>query len=626
MKTKFFSLLLLLTLTISFSACNDNEGDVQFVPVQESEGGNWSMIGPDGKLLFSEEFKREPTIVVNDRFMVKNQKGMWEIYTAQEKPERIGKEYRYATSFDDNGRALVAEVNHHVTIIDKDGKEIKVLDKVDGKTVLGVNAFSENYAVVACGNKNEKYTSFGVIDDDGKVVIEPKYAFITDCNDGKFLAVKKTFQDQVDRGHTDSIDVEVLDQAGKSLFTLKHTRYCNDKLNMGFQNGMLAVCVKKNGDNCWGIINDKGEEVVKPQAKIKGIGKIGKDCFVYNNGEGNGLMNLKGEVMVRAKYESLGLIDDDGDRLLARTDKDGKSQLKMIDKDGNEITQDDYEGYIAFPVGKNLLIQESDKAWTMIDPDGKELEKLPDIVNVGFNYGDVTVIDDYVNFDELISSLSLTVNGVDSLSFSTTPQEFLKRIARLGYDNGDANHSHNDPYWYDGTSSSTYTHSLDGVDAKIEVDFSGNLSHQTYTTKSEPYYYDEWSGTTYYYNYEVPSGYVFNQVHPTQFGVTITNDGKMKGKLRMLLDALKSWGAKNGTLFTQNDGAGIYNLKSGHKLAVFMQSTKVVIILGDFTDIDISQFADAKEDSAPDTDTDTAVVEAAPADSVAADTAMAVPY
>lgn len=39
----------------------------------------------DGQVLFSEEFKAEPTMVIEDRFMVKNTEGLWEIYTAEKK-------------------------------------------------------------------------------------------------------------------------------------------------------------------------------------------------------------------------------------------------------------------------------------------------------------------------------------------------------------------------------------------------------------------------------------------------------------------------------------------------------------------------------------------------------------
>ena len=111
----------------------------------------------DGQVLFSEEFKAEPTMVIEDRFMVKNTEGLWEIYTAEKKPKKVGKEYVSATNFFE-GRALVAERNKPVSIIDKEGKTLKVLDKIDGKIVTRVGSFQEGYAAY----QTDKY--FGVID------------------------------------------------------------------------------------------------------------------------------------------------------------------------------------------------------------------------------------------------------------------------------------------------------------------------------------------------------------------------------------------------------------------------------------------------------------------------------
>ena len=74
----------------SCTSKNDPLNEVEYFPFQESKDGNWGMIGIDGKVLFSEEFKNMPTMAVNGRFMVKNSDGLWEIYTAEKKPEKIG--------------------------------------------------------------------------------------------------------------------------------------------------------------------------------------------------------------------------------------------------------------------------------------------------------------------------------------------------------------------------------------------------------------------------------------------------------------------------------------------------------------------------------------------------------
>ena len=71
------------------NSCNKGkERGVQYFPFQESENSLWGMISPSGKVLFNEEFKEMPTIVRDGRFMVRNADGLWEIYTAEEKPKK----------------------------------------------------------------------------------------------------------------------------------------------------------------------------------------------------------------------------------------------------------------------------------------------------------------------------------------------------------------------------------------------------------------------------------------------------------------------------------------------------------------------------------------------------------
>ena len=146
-KTNYFLFTLVTVLCLSCTNTKD-ENQVQFFPFQESENSLWGMISPSGKVLFNEEFKEKPTIVRDDRFMVRNADGLWEIYSAGEKPQKIGTEYAYASMFK-NGIALVAKKGKNVSIIDTEGKAIKVLDKIDGKPVESVDHFTEGYAVFA---------------------------------------------------------------------------------------------------------------------------------------------------------------------------------------------------------------------------------------------------------------------------------------------------------------------------------------------------------------------------------------------------------------------------------------------------------------------------------------------
>lgn len=558
-------LLAAAMLTLALNSCSgkaEKDPPAEYIPVQESENGKWGMVGPDGKMLFSEEFDKDhaPTQALNGRFMVKNKDEMWEIYTAEAKPQKVGKEYKWATMFNTNGRALVTETNKHVSIIDKKGKTIKELDKLDGKRVDAVQQFSEGYAVFVT-DKN-----YGVINDDGDVVIKPKYTYIWHCSDGKFLAIEKRFQSQYDSKLWTQIDYTVLDTKGNEILTLKHNRYYS--LGVYFDDGNLTACVDRNGDKCWGIINEKGEDVVKPKEKIKNIIDVRGDLFVYSDGEGMGVMNMKGDVVVRAKYDRLMLPYGHDDRIYACDSVDGKAQWTLLDTEGNEVIKDPYMG-IAF-VGENYLVQESNNSWAVVDKDGKDVEGGADIYAVNFDWGNDWVFDDYLDVKALINELKFTPSGIDDLTLSSTPLQVIEHAEQNTFIGPMGDPS--DPGLFLGTNQVMYGRYFGEAYGTMTVNFSGALSSPG------------------------PSGSVWNNVAPTWFELTFTNDGKLRGKLRPLVNGLKEYFAKQGTIVDQNDGAGIYAI-GNYRAFVYMNPTSVLVVFGSVDNIDISQSADVKEDT-----------------------------
>lgn len=325
-------LLQLLSIVILFASCaKEHNNDITGIPFQESEKGQWSMLTTEGTVLFANEFKQRPTVVKEGMFMVKNENNLWEIYTAEQKPKKVGGEYVNATLFQ-NGKALVVERNKPVTIINAEGNVVKVLDKIDNKTVGMVSAFSEGYATYQAGD------DAGVIDENGNSVIPAKYCAIRSCSDGKFIAVDKKYKKMFDADSVSAIKYTVLDTSGKILFEISGSKY----YSIGnFKDGYLPVCVKKEGETMWGIINEKQEVVVKPTTKLKRITEISGDKFIYSNGTGWGLMDIKGNTIIRAKYD--GLAFDSNDRLMAYTKTDdGKGTFKFINDKDDQIGKDEY--------------------------------------------------------------------------------------------------------------------------------------------------------------------------------------------------------------------------------------------------------------------------------------------
>lgn len=589
MKNLHFCFLAAL-LSIIFAACsNGDNGKVEYIPFKETADGRWGMISTDGKVLFSEEFKNKPTVVRDGRFFVQKESGFWEMYDAAEKPKKIGGEYAHVSGFH-NGRAIVAEKGKPVSIIDTDGKVVKLLDKINGKEILGVRTFSSKYAVFATTD-----SLLGVIDCDGNCVVEPKYCSLNNCGDDKFIGVNMKYSKALEKGDKKKVKISVISTDGKELFEILADKYKN--IQGQFVDGKLGVSVEKDGKEIWGIIDDSGKEVVKPSAKIKEIGNIHGDYFTYSNGEGWGLMNVKGETLIRAKYEYLYYDCDD---ILVAAIKDGESTLfKYVDKDDNQIGDDKYTKATLFSMFdlKHALVKPNDKIYSIIGKDGKQIDGLPDMVEVGTYEGESFIESDFVDFDKLMAGLKLSANGIMGLTFNSTPMDVVKMEVESGTAPGTADHPKGSPYWYDYKSSVSIEKTLENVSTVLSVNFAQNLSRQTYRTQRIIDY--TWGDWYWYHDDKIPTGYQWNKIAPSSFALRIDNSGRMFGKMRELLNRLGKKFQSFGKLVKKNNGAAVISVSSERTAFIYMLKDAVVVVYGDLgnpNNINIDEYKDVVEE------------------------------
>ncbi len=584
--------ILFCSIVLLCMSCSKEQGqNVQFIPFQESDNSLWGMISPSGNVLFNEEFKEKPTVVRDNRFMVRNADGLWEIYTADEKPQKIGSEYAFASMFKD-GKALVSEKGKCVSLIDTDGKTIKVLDKVDGKVVDGVEPYSEGYAVF----KSDKY--FGVIDENGNKVINPDYLRMYSCSDGKFIALHKKYEKEAKKDSAANLKFDVINTSGKVLFSISMNKYKD--FGGGFQNGCLDVYLEAKNEKCGGIINDKGEVVIKPTSKIKKVGQIRNSYFTYNNGDGWGVMNFKGETVIRAKYDILYFASDE--IMVAMTKKDGGSQeFKYINMKDEMIGSDTYDDAYPFYMldGSHAIVKVSSSMFSIVDLSGKQVEKLPDMVHVGFSEGDMFVESDYVDMKKLVSSFNISEEGVDGLSFKSTPLQVVKYYATTDACwRGDKDHPSTDPYWYTLDDDLTYWKNIMGVMPDITVNFNGDIARRNYRSKRViDYTYGDWY---WYHDEKIPTGISFTNAGIKSFKVKFDNSGKLRLKLREVFSELASRFKNMGKLEKENNGAVVVTLKNGKRALVAMEKDNVFALWGDIKqvkDINIDEYKDVKEES-----------------------------
>ena len=574
-----------------FASCSKTENDkVEYIPFQESADGQWGMISLDGKILFTEEFKTKPTVVRDGRFFVRTKEGLWEMYDATNKPKKIGTDYAHASGFR-NGVALVAEKNKPVSIIDTEGKTKKILDKIEGKVVDGVRSFEEGYAVFMTVD-----SLFGVINQGGDCVIKPEYTELNDCGDGKFIGINKKYEADLKKGKKDKVKLSVVNTSGKVLYEFMASKYNN--VHQKFSDGLLPISVKKDGKETWGIINEKGEEVVKPTTKIKNIGNVKDEKFTYYNGEGWGLMNTKGETLIRAKYEFLYF---DGDNMLvAIVKKDADTfESKYVNEKDEQIGEDTYVSATPFTMfdGEHAIVKPNDKIYSIISKEGKQIEGLPDIVEIGTFEGESYIQSDYVDFKALIADCKISDDGMFGMSFKTTPAEAIKAQVKEGIAMSDENHKAGDLYWYDLTDEVWFIKKPGNISSIFEMHYTGYLTKKTYRTKRIiDYVIGDWY---WYHDKKIPTGYVYNKVSMRNFKMTFDNDGKLHGKLSDVLLALKGKFKSMGKIVKENNGAFVVTTKAGHTAFAYLEEKKVVLLfgnLGDANSLVIDKYKDATED------------------------------
>jgi len=607
-----------VVMTALLSSCSNTSSDpITHVPFKEAKDGKWGMIAMDGKVLFKEEFKQMPTAVRDNRFFVKNKSGFWEMYDASEQPKKIGDEYKHVSVFN-GGHALVSKRNEPVSIIDTDGKTVKVLDKIEGKTVNGVYAFNEGYAVFMTND-----SLYGAIDDNGNCVIKPHYCGINSCSDGKFMAIDAKYKKFIDQKQPGKVKVSVITTSDKQLFEFAYDKYEN--FVSGFVDGKMPVSVKRDGKEIWGIIDDKGQYVVNPSNKFKKMGTVHGDKFTYSNGEAWGLMTLKGESLIRAKYDVLFYADDNS--LVAGTSKKDEHEYKFINEKDEQIGNDTYEDVYLFSIfdGNHTLVKLNDKQYSIIDKKGESLKNLPDMVEAGLSRGDTYIESDYVDLQALVSAFQITPNGIMGFNYTSSPRDVVRKAAALGMLTGDKEHAAHSPYWFDYKDEVMLYKDVDGVRGMFSITFNGKLSRQTYRTKRVIDY--EFYDYYYYHDEKIPTGYVWNKVSPHVFALSISNDGRMRGKLHQLYKVIVSRFKGMGTVVKQNDGAIVLNLRNGKRACIYMKKNNVVAIWGNIrkaSEIDIKEFGDISNvdegiDEAEDNDDTDVAEDTAVADSTAVD-------
>lgn len=401
---------------MSLTSCSKlgRKSSMQGIPFQLEEGGSWGMLlldQPD-KPLFSEEFDSEPTPVYDGCFSVRDKDGLYRFYSAEAKPKQIGEAYAQVGVFSD-GVAPTVKPGEHISLIDKSGKTIQLLDRVEGKRILSCSSFVDGRALY-----ETEEGKFGYLNKHGRSVIPAKYVLATDFAGGRAFIIEEKYKKYMDKGDEESwkhVTVSVIDTDGKVIANFHVTdssswasiKQLQWQTYLGFAS---ANYLDWSNAGKHGIYDTKGKVVVKADKRYRAIPQITDDGFVYQGVGGLlGYSNLKGEKIIREKYMELQSLSPE--RFIAR--KANKNEWYVIDKEDNRLATYDYLAPI--PRTKLLLATDGDSK-ILIDYDGKRVGKM-EVYNLGGDNSQWEVEDRYTPAELTAEALRMTANGFLGLTF-----------------------------------------------------------------------------------------------------------------------------------------------------------------------------------------------------------------
>ena len=425
MKRQCLNLMVLALITL-LSACEKSSTyEATHLPYQADKESRWGLNYWEGNPLIEDEFEEEPSPVIEGRFYVWNRDGHYEYYTAEKKFKRIGGEYIRVGVFHD-GLAPVVEEDHPISYIRLDGTVAFTLDRYKDELIIKATVFQDGRA--AFMTQSGKW---GYIDKTGKVVIEPKYDDASLFLNQKAI-VSKTIEEG---GHTETV---LIDVKGDECLKLRG----GDLIQSYPLQNTIVYSEKKDGQNCFGLLDLKGESVLKASTKYVALQPAYNNTFIFEDSHGkNGLIDRKGSVLIRSKYDRLIPTED---VLIYRE----KGNYGLMTYSGEKKCDAIYEEIIPFVKHHDYTFAQDGDDWILIDKNGTDLRK-GEFYNMNTdNYSfmkmttyslneitffdtltGLTVISDYLDVQaEVDNMLSVihTDGSIDKLSYNTTSQRFAQ--------------------------------------------------------------------------------------------------------------------------------------------------------------------------------------------------------
>jgi len=527
MKNLITSAALGLLAAFGLASCSGFGGsgpEMTYLPIKADKSAHWGMIGPDGKLLFEDEFEKEPTPVFDGVFTVEESKGH-AIYAADSKPRIIGDlENLYDVGIMSEGVIPATRKGERIGFYKADGKLAFTLEPVNDKEIVQVTSyFTDGIAVIVDEDGN-----YGAINSNGKVIIEPQYAYLGTFSDGIAVATPKTEPAQAD-SVAEPEDITILvNKKGEELVKLRGVSVYGTAHSDMFSG-------EKNDRR--GFFNKKGEFKKMPE-KVKAIGMFNSKYFAFCNDESKwGVMDMDGEIVIRPKYEGI-IFMLSGDKFMCKSDN--KKTYIVNTSDERIVTFEDVDiipmdAYFAYSGGhtKFGIVGGEEHAATFYNEKGEPIIKN-DFYDIGFRIPSY-VMSDYLNIDGAAEKLALYIgdNSYDKVAIGTPISKYVKGEPRT--------FTRQDKYYFPDLKGG-YRYSLSGY---AYTDKYIALSEPVYTTRSYGWYSYQ---AIDHYNYKWDQTAMVDRIH---VDLSINVSGVFSKAKEAVVNAIKA----KGFAVTKNEKA-----------------------------------------------------------------------
>lgn len=519
----------------TFVSCDKSSSEqlkAEYLPFKTDEKDAWGLLGKDGKPLFKDEFDGEISPSINGVFAVETKNGI-SLYRTSEKPELIkGCEDLKAVGMMNEGLIPIVRKGQRIEYVDKEGKTKFVLNPHKNKEIVFASIFIDGLAVIE--TDDEKY---GFIDTKGKVVIEPKYSYVSVFNEGLCL-VQRIEKDK------DTLMV-IINKDGKEVKKLPKDISIESNV---FKEGKLYAKIGTGENRRCAFFDTKGEIMRKLPKKVKWVSDYQGDYYIYSDEEGNkGVNNMKDETVIRAKYESMEFV---GKKtfLVEKGDK-----WNLIDDEDNVIkTFEDYTIMRYFDDWECLLGTDSDGKTELLNIKGEKISNEAFILGKSFYPCASGVNSDYFDVAATAEKLAncISDNGIGKIKLGDSMQQ-----------------------WLDGDKPALYREENTAMvyPFMAEVENINKCRLGLQVISKNPITIEKYS-TEYYYGYSFRSfsGYGFNQnakVNAVSLSLQLDTEDKVKD-VESLVSALRDKFIKKGYKVSKQGTFGCELSKGNNTLVV----------------------------------------------------------